>query len=120
MRTEVVEIFHKGSQSVVEWRSSDGDVYRSIFPESALIQENNKIFVEAVEEGQPYGVDWEDYIHTRMGPKAIAVKLRNKGIWTLDDLKQKSSAVSSVFAEAASVNLQGFRESVLRQGKDDE
>lgn len=120
MKTEVREIFHKGSQSVVEWKDSNDDFNRAIFPETALIHENGKIFVEAVEEGQPYGVDWADYIHARMGPKVIAAKLRNKGIWTLDDLRQKTPVVTSVFNEAASVNLQSFRDSVLRQGKDDE
>lgn len=120
MRTEVTEVFHKGAQSVVEWKDSDGNFNRSIFPETALIQENGKIFVEAVEEGQPYGVDWADYIHAKMGPKAIATKLHNKGIWTLSDLQQKTAVVTSVFNEAASVNAQSFRESVLRQGKDDE
>jgi len=120
MRTEVREVFHKGAQSVVEWRDSDGNLNRSIFPETALIQENGKIFVEAIEEGQPYGVDWADYIHTKMGPKAITAKLHNKGIWTLEDFRQKTPVVTNVFNEAASVNLQGFRESVLRQGKDDE
>lgn len=119
MRTEVREVFHKGSSSVVEWRDGMGDVHRSIFPENALIEENGKFFVEAVEEGQPYGVDWEDYIHTRTGPKAIAILLRNKGIWTLDDLMKKTAVVTSVFNQAASENLQGFRESVLRQGKDE-
>lgn len=120
MRTEVREVFHKGAQSVVEWQDSEGNIYRSIFPETVLISENGKVFVEAVEEGQPYGIDWEDYIHTKMGPKAIAVKLHNKGIWTLEDFQQKTPVVTSVFNEVASVNLQSFRESVLRQGKDDE
>lgn len=120
MRTEVREVFHKGANSVVEWRDEDGNVRRAYFPESVLIQENGKTYVEAVEEGQPYGVDWEDFIHARMGPKAIAAKLHNKGIWTLADLQTKTPVVTSVFNEAASVNLQSFRESVLRYGKDTE
>lgn len=120
MRTAVREVFHKGSQSVVEWQDDDGNINRSIFPESALMVENGTTYVEAVEEGQPYGIDWADYIHTKMGPKAIAAKLRNKGIWTLEDLQKKTPVVTSVFNEAASVNLQSFRESALRQGKDNE
>lgn len=120
MRTEVREVFHKGAQSVVEWKDKAGNFNRSIFPETALIHENDKVFVEEVQEGQPYGIDWSDYIQTKMGPQAIATKLRNKGIWTLEDLQQKLPTITSVFAEAASVNLQSFRESVLRQGKDDE
>lgn len=119
MQTEVREVFHKGSSNVVEWRDSAGDIHRSIFPEIALIADNGKIFVEAVEEGQPYGVDWEDYIHTKTGPKAIAILLRNKGIWTLEDLMKNTATVTSVFNQAASDNLQGFRENVLRQGKDE-
>lgn len=119
MKTEVREIFHKGSSSVVEWRDSDGDAHRSIFPESALIHENGVTYVEAVEEGQAYGVAWEDYIHTRVGPKTIAAMLRNKGIWTLEDYRAKTAVVTNVFNEAASVNAQSFRDSVLQQGKDD-
>lgn len=120
MRTEVREVFHKGAQAVVEWRDSEGNIRRSIFPEDVLIVENGKVFVDAVEEGQPYGYNWEDYIHSRMGPEEIAAKLRNKGIWTLEDLQQKSQVITSVFAEVSSLNLQSFRESVLRQGKDNE
>lgn len=120
MRTEVREVFHKGSQVVAEWRDNNGNLCRSIFPESVPVAENGKIFIDAVEEGQPYGIFWEDYIQTRMQPEAIAAKLRNKGIWTMEDLQQKTQVITSVFAEAASLNLQGFRESVLRQRKDDE
>lgn len=119
METEVREVFHKGSQSVVEWRDENGNVHRSIFPEIALIHRNGSIFVDAVEEGHPYGVDWVDYAQPKMGPEEIAQQLRNRGIWTLDDLVKKTSAVTSVFNEASSINLQSFRESVLRQGKDE-
>lgn len=120
METEVREIFHKGAQSVVEWRDENGDVHRSIFPENALTHRNGAIFVEEVSEGQPYGVDWETYATSYIKPEEIAALLRNKGIWTLDDLRQKTPVVTAVFQEASSLNLQGFRESVLRQGKDDE
>lgn len=120
METEVREVFHKGSQVVVEWRDSNGDVHRSIFPEDVVVSQNGRVYVEAIEEGQPYGIDWEDYLQTRMGPDAIAAKLRNKGIWTLEDLRQKTPVITGVFNEVSSLNLQSFKESVLRQGKDDE
>jgi hypothetical protein len=119
MRTEVREVFHKGASSIVEVRDEKGDVARYIFPSTELIEENNKFFVERIEEGQPYGVDWEDYIRTKMGPKAIANLLRKKGIWTLEDYAKNTAAVTSAFNEACSVNVQGFREAVLQQGKDE-
>lgn len=119
MKTEVREVFHKGASVVVEWRDIDGNLHRSIFPESAVITENGVLFVEAVEEGQPYGVAWEDYINTSMGANEIAAMLRNKGIWTLEDYRTKTPVVTAVFSDAASLNAQSFRDSVLRQGKDD-
>lgn len=119
MRTEVREIFHKGSSSVVEWQDDSGNVNRSIFPSTELVRENNLVFVEDVEEGQPYGVDWEEFIHTKIGPKGIASLLRKNGIWTFEDYARNTRVVTSVFNEACSTNLQHFRETVLRQGKDE-
>lgn len=120
MKTAVREVFHKGSASVVEWRDADGNVHRSIFPENALIKENGVIYVENVEEGQPYGVAWEDHIQASVTPEDVAAMLRNKGIWTLEDYRNRTLAVTSVFNEVTSMNVQSFRDSVLRQGKDNE
>lgn len=119
MKTKVTEVFHKGSSVVLEWVDDSDNVKRVIFPEDELIKENGEIFVENVEEGHPYGVDWESYIRTKIGPKGIADLLRKNGIWTFEDYSQNTRVVTSVFNEACSANLQSFRESVLKQGKEE-
>lgn len=119
MRTKVREVSHKGLSSVVEWEDDSGNLQRSVLPSTQLIKENGEVFVEDVEEGQSYGADWEDFIHTKIGPKGIASLLRKYGIWTLEDYARNTAVVTSVFNEACSANLQSFREAVLRQGKDE-
>lgn len=117
-RTKVRLILNKGLSSVVEWEDSSGNINRSIFPSSELVHENSEVFVENVEEGQSYGVDWEKFIHTQIGPKGIASLLRKHGIWTLKDYAENTAVVTSVFNEACSANFQHFKEAV-RQGKDE-
>jgi hypothetical protein len=119
MRTLVREIFHKGSVSVVEWRNDNGDVQRVVLPTSELVREHGETFVDDIAEGQDYGVAWEDLIHTKVGPKAIAALLRNAGIWTMEDYARNTRVVTSVFNEACAINFQGFKEAILRQGKDE-
>ena len=119
MKTEVRKVSHKGLSTTVEWIDETGTPYRSIFPSTELIEENGKIFVEDVEEGQPYGIDWEGFMHTKMGPKGIANLLRRYGIWTLEDYANNSKVVTAAFNEACAANLQYFKESVLRQGKEE-
>lgn len=118
-RTKVREVFHKGSSSVVEWLDAAGNVKRSTLPSTEIIQEKGELFVEDIEDGQPYGMNWESLIHTKMGPKAISDLLHKHGIWTLEDYAQNTRVVTSVFNEACSANLQSFRENVLRYGKRD-
>lgn len=118
MRTKVREVFHKGSAAIVERRDERGNVHRSIFPETEVIEDNGETFVENFEEGQPYGVAWEEHIPCY--PDEIAARLRNKGIWTMDDYRKNTPVITAVFNEVASLNLQGFKDSILRQGKKDE
>lgn len=122
MKTKVREISHKGASSVVEWQDSAGNVKRTYLPSTELSKENGETFVDDPEEGVPYGVQWEDLIHTRLGPKAIADLLRQRGIWTLEDYAKNTATVTSVFNEACSLNQQQFREAVLvhMQGKKEE
>lgn len=123
MKTTVRKISHKGSSSLIEWTDDSGNLKRATVPSEELVKEKDSTFtVENVDEGYPYGVAWEDIIHTRMGPKAIADLLRKNGIWTLEDYAQNTAVVTSVFNEACSANLQQFKEAVLnyRDHKEDE
>jgi hypothetical protein len=119
LKTKVREVSHKGSSSVVEWEDDSGNLNRSILPSTEIIKENGELFVEDVEDGYPYGVDWESLIHTRVGPKGIANLLRKNGIWDLEDYAQNTRVVTSVFNEACTANLQQFKEAVLRHGKEE-
>lgn len=117
-RTKVRIIFNKGLSSVVEWEDGSGNIRRSIFPSAELIEENGEVFVEEVEEGASFGVDWEKFIHTQVGPKGIANLLRKHGIWTLQDYANNARVITDVFNEACYANLLHFKDSV-RQGKDE-
>lgn len=112
MKTKVKEISHKGTSSVIEWVDEDGDTQRSILPSTELIETDNELYVEDPEQGAIYGAAWEDYIHTKVGPKGIAALLRANGIWTFEDYFNNTAVVNYVFREAASQNLQQFNEAV--------
>lgn len=119
MRTKVRKVSHKGQSSVVEWSDDSGYIRRVIVPSDQIVKENDELFVEDVEDGYPYGAEWETLIHTKVGPKGIADLLRKRGIWTVEDYANNTAVVTSVFNEACSANLQGFKEAVLRQGRND-
>lgn len=122
MKTKVREISHKGASSIVEWVDDAGNVKRSYLPSVEIIHEKGEVLVNDPDEGAPYGVAWEDLIHTRLGPKGIADLLRQRGVWTLEDYAANTAVVTSVFQEACSLNHQQFREAVLArmQGKKEE
>jgi hypothetical protein len=123
MRTQVREVSHKGSSSTVEWTDDLGYLRRVVVPSDQLVEEKDgTLYVEDVEDGYPGGVEWENLIHTRMGPKAIAETLRRNGIWTLEDYARNTPAVTAAFNEACSANLQQFKDAVLnfRDHKEEE
>lgn len=114
MKTTVKKISHKGSSSTIEWVDNQGYLKRAIVPSEEIVAEaDGTLSVEDADEGYPYGVEWENLIHTKMGPKAIGDLLRMNGIWTLEDYAKNSGTVSSVFKQASSANLQQFKEAVL-------
>jgi hypothetical protein len=123
MRTQVREVFHKGSSSTVEWTDDLGYLRRVVVPSDQVVEEKDgTLYVDDIEDGYPAGVDWENLIHTRMGPKAIAETLRRNGIWTLEDYARNTATVTAAFNEACSTNLQQFKDAVLnfRDHKEEE
>lgn len=113
MRTQIKEISHKGSSSVVEWIDSVGNVNRSVLPSTEIINENGKLYVEDPDEGAFYGVHWESLFSVIIGPKEVAALLRKRGIWTVEDYASNTSVVTNVLNEMCSVNRQQFQEAVL-------
>lgn len=116
MKTQVKEVSHKGTSSLIEWTDDQGNLNRAYVPTDMLVLEEGLTFVDNPEEGAPYGEEWEELIRAKLGPKGIASLLRQRGIWTYEDFLRNTATVTSVFNEACSVNLQVFREAVrLRQ-----
>jgi hypothetical protein len=116
LKTQVREVSHKGSASLIEWEDDNGNLVRSIVPTDELTNENGIVFVNSPDEGAPYGEQWEELIRAKLGPKGIADLLRKRGIWTYEDFVRNTAVVTGVFNEACSINLQTFREAVrLRQ-----
>lgn len=116
MKTPVKEVSHKGASSLIEWVDDQGNLNRSIVPTEMVVLEEGQAFVDSPEQGAPYGEQWEELIRAKYGPKGIASLLRERGIWTYDELLRNTAVVTSVFNEACSANLQAFREAArLRQ-----
>lgn len=117
MKTKVKKIFHKGSASVVEWEDSQKYLHRTIIPTTEIVEENGNLFVEDIEDGPEFGMNWESLIQTMIGPKGIADLLRRRGIWTLEDYAANTPTVQSVFNQACSENISRFRENVSKRGR---
>lgn len=84
---EVKVIVRNGPVVVVQWATKD-DVARAWVPAEAV--QNGKVSQQTLQEGQPYGVRWEEFL-VRVEPVDVARALRRQNIWTVTDLALRLS-----------------------------
>jgi hypothetical protein len=68
---------------------------------------------EVLRQGAPYGLPWEDIIEIHITPADVARKLRQYGIWTLDDMLNLSRQAQSALQAALQVDVQAMRTAAL-------
>lgn len=105
-----VKIVRRNLNSVlVEWHQ-DEDFHRVTIPPE-FIDGEGKCHSADLELGIPYGVPFEDFIVIKATPEKIARLLRNRGIWTVEDLMLQHQVVTGVFKTVYGLN---YRELIIK------
>jgi len=78
-------------------------LFRAYVPTEAVV--NGKVSADDLEAGAEYGVRWERFLTVSLTPLDLAKLFRRRGIWTLEDLKQKSVQVKIAPLEAVAFNI---------------
>lgn len=87
--TSVKVIYEKGKTVLVEW-FDDGMPVRGWLPWNKV--NSGVVETRELDWAQPYGLPWEDLIELRATPREMAKSLRNRGIWTIEDIRAQPDA----------------------------
>ena len=93
-KTNVLVVRTNEERAIVEWIEK-GDVLRRAFVGVDEI-EDGKVANTVLKEAIPYGLPWEMAFEAALPvatPEHRANELRKAGIWTLDDLRTKSTVL---------------------------
>ena len=101
----------KGGSALVEF-VKDG-VQRVFVPESSV--KDGTVSETTLKRGVRYGVPWEE---VRLGATAeeVALRLRNAGIWTREDLLRNQQAAIGALQAAYQVDLAALNKLAAKEG----
>jgi len=77
-----------GGLTLIEW-IEEGQPYRAWVPAGDVV--NGECVYP--ERGIPYGVDWSQWVTLQLDPVQLDRALKQRGIWTPDDLKRDPNVV---------------------------
>jgi hypothetical protein len=87
-----ITVIDSGSQvSLVEWQDAFG-LHRGYLPNAQVAPD---VVLRVLETTVPYGLDWENMPLTLTADK-LAQCLRNRGIWTEQDLQNLDNAKAAL------------------------
>lgn len=107
MMVQIIQ--QQNGSSVIQW-VEDGEIQRSIVPNSELVGNE----CEHPERGLPYGIDFAEFIDIEVTPQDIQTSLHNAGIWTVDDLLHRPREVQGAINSAYGAVLQNLLRNVKR------
>lgn len=107
MQINILEQQNKAA--LVEWQDVLG-LHRAIVPADKI--KDSQIDIVDLERGIPYGVPWETLTQVTVTPHVIARLLRQRGIWTEQDLQRNLPNVRAAFNEAWAGDLRNLIDSV--------
>jgi hypothetical protein len=85
-----------GQTSLVEWVDEEGMYHRAYVPTGKV--EDGAVARKVLERGAPYGLPWEEFIEITATPGLIANRLRQRGMWRMEDLHpQKLMSCAKAF-----------------------
>jgi len=84
MKIKVLSV--DGQAALIE-NKHDGVRTRRIVPLATVTE--TSVSSEVIDRGIEYGLPWEELWSPEVTPEAVAAALRQRGIWTLADLRSK-------------------------------
>lgn len=106
-------IEQKGESVLIEITQADGYPFRGYVPAGEITIDDetgaNAIPAEVLEAMTPFGLLWEKIVGELPPPSEIAGRLRQSGIYTLDDLNRKPQAVVEVLRGFYNISLGTLR-----------
>ncbi len=106
---QVTVLERKNKAALVEWIDAVGP-HRVIIP--AEKADGGDVDSKTLDEGIIYGVPWEHIIILSVTPAQIARLLREKGIWTEQDLQKNVNLARSALSEAYGIDFKNLLEAV--------
>ena len=82
---------------LIEW-AVDGKLRRAMLPIGSV--ELGTVAAEVLAQAIPYGQAWEDEEFPAVDAEALANELRREGIWTAEDLMQKTHLARAAIQRA--------------------
>lgn len=108
----------KNGLVLVQWTNSDNALQRSWISRESLYQKGEKVTARNPEQGVPYGVEVWRLIEMKASPKDFDRELKNRGIWTVADLRARPQEVLGALVAAYGVDLGTFYQALGKYEKD--
>ena len=103
---EAKVIARQNGLMLIEWQSGNEPSRAWVTPDMIVSESGRSATVRHPEGGIPYGVDWAALVNTQVDADEIARRMRQAGLWTVEDLQQRSNAARGVILAVAGEILQ--------------
>jgi len=105
----VTVIIRRDDWRLVEWRDGAGLLQRSWMTEDQIIEEGNGYAMVADPKvGLPYGFDFAQVPVRKFTAAELSAELRNRGIWTLEDVRNNPQAAVASLLTLAGLTYSSF------------
>ena len=105
---EAKVIARQNGMMLIEWQSGNEPSRAWVTPDMIVAESGRSATVRHPEGGIPYGVDWAALVSTQVDANEIARRLRQAGVWTVEDLQARTNAARGVILAVAGDILQNL------------
>lgn len=105
---EAKVIARQNGLTLVEWQSGNEPNRAWVTPDMIVSESGRSATIRHPEGGIPYGVDWAALVNTQVDADEIARRLKQAGLWTVEDLQRKTNAARGVINAVAGDILQNL------------
>ncbi|MBU0846473.1 hypothetical protein KKH23_04735 [Patescibacteria group bacterium] len=106
---QVKIIRSKEHVSLVEYW--EGESPRRVWIPTSEVQEDD-VGKETIRQGVEYGLPWAQIINKAIDAQAFELLLKNRGIWTYQDLSRNRNVLAGVIKRTLSIEESKFLENV--------
>ena len=105
---EAKVIARQNGLMLIEWQSGNEPNRAWVTPDMIVSESGRSATVRHPEGGIPYGADWASLVTTQVDADEIARRLRQAGLWTVEDLQARTNAARGVILAVAGDILQNL------------